>query len=175
MRICELAACGQKHRALGLCEKHYMINWKKRRNANPDTPLCSVDGCVKPLYALGLCKANYAHARRHGGDAGPPAVTYTVDGKWRLYPSGYRKRYLNGKQESQHRFVMAQHLGRALMPHENVHHMNGIRHDNRIENLELWVTPQPKGQRVSDLVDWVIAEHMDAVPGTNHHKVKDAL
>lgn len=49
---------------------------------------------------------------------------------------------------------MSEHLGRALLPEETVHHKYGQRLDNKIENLELWSTSQPKGQRVSDKVEW---------------------
>jgi hypothetical protein len=49
---------------------------------------------------------------------------------------------------------MEQHLGRPLEAHENVHHVNGVRDDNHLENLELWSVSQPAGQRVADKVSW---------------------
>jgi hypothetical protein len=54
----------------------------------------------------------------------------------------------------EHRIIMEQHLGRELYSDENVHHINGVRNDNRLPNLELWSTSQPSGQRVEDHIAW---------------------
>lgn len=56
----------------------------------------------------------------------------------------------------EHILVMEEMIGRRLTEDETVHHKNGVRHDNRPENLELWASNHPSGQRVEDLVEWAI-------------------
>ena len=113
--------------------------------------ICSFEGCNKPMsnkkYAL--CRGHYMQTRRNAvltplRKADPNGTVH----------NGYVVKCIEGKNWLLHRYVMSKHLGRVLLPNENVHHINGNREDNRIENLELWSVSQPSGQRVEEKLAW---------------------
>lgn len=63
---------------------------------------------------------------------------------------------LMSREVFEHRYVMEQHLGRKLLPNETVHHIDGVRHNNALSNLELFSSRHGPGQRVTDKVAWAI-------------------
>lgn len=74
--------------------------------------------------------------------------------RWRKNEEGYVVANIGTHELRQHRFVMEKKIGRKLLPEESVHHKNGVRDDNRLDNLELWSSSHPSGQRVEDKVRW---------------------
>jgi len=87
---------------------------------------------------------------------------------------GYMSVYdrVDRKYKLQHREVYKKHYGIKLKPHQNIHHINGNRLDNRIENLELWDTSQPSGQRIEDKIKYYFELVEDY---RNHPKYKDLI
>jgi hypothetical protein len=149
-----------------------------------------VDGCDRLNdHGSPYCHLHRERVRRTG-EVGPAQPT-RVRGRVKPTKEGYVRLYLpDGRRVQEHVYVMEQRLCRRLVPPENVHHRNGVKDDNdrfcpvcvdvefpqelvmgmlqcascgtRVKpNLELWLTMQPSGQRVEDLIAFVV-EHYPA-------------
>lgn len=153
---CRVNGCGRPNHGAGLCKPHRRRELKGRP---VDTPIrvrvaglpCVVPGCGGKRVGNGLCRLHYQRVWKHGDlGAGRRESEGHIDRK------GYHCIRIKGREYKVHRLVMEQAIGRPLLAHERVHHVNGVRTDNRPENLELWSVSQPSGQRVTDKVAWAI-------------------
>ncbi len=128
--------------------------------------LCKVDGCVKHVDSLerGFCHQHDYKFKRYGDPLAGRTFRPRGTGTRYTDTNGYVVlRDAAGIKQLEHRMVMEQMLGRPLRSSENVHHINGIRDDNSPENLELWVKPQPNGQRAVDLALWVVENYPELI------------
>jgi len=128
----------------GYCTRH--ASARRQRGEFSSVP-CSVECCPRKAVTKGLCQGHYRRLQR-GQALETPLKEIAPKGSGSIDSNGYRR--IGRRKE--HRVVMEQILGRPLKKKEHVHHLNGIKTDNRPENLELWLCQQPKGQRVSDAV-----------------------
>lgn len=118
---------------------------------------CVTKGCSNRAYCRGLCLKCYrhwhydSHERKRRGAKKTPRIP--IGGKYFNRKTGYVWIKVAPRRfRLEHRLVVEKKLGRKLLRSETVHHKNGIKHDNKYRNLELWSSSHPYGQRVKDLV-----------------------
>ena len=151
----------EKHILKRTCSNNACVNpshlFLEDRRPRP----CLIEGCDRKAQARGWCAYHY-HRWIIKGAPDHPLEKRTGENHYAWKGGKYadRKGYIHvlipgaGDYALEHRVVMEQFLGRPLLPQESVHHINGVRDDNRIENLELWSSSHPSGQRVEDKLAW---------------------
>lgn len=160
--LCDFADCGRNATIRGLCTAHARQRARGHelrpiQKKKPDAP-CAFGGCGRLARTRGWCEAHYSQHRKGKALTPISVATYryrSAEGYIRLYDPTHPNSGKNG-MVLEHVKAMSDHLGRMLWPDENVHHKNGKRDDNRLSNLELWSTRQPKGQRVEDKVEFAV-------------------
>ena len=153
-RLCSHEGCERAHDAKGLCSLHYS-RW--RNGHDMDTPQrvrgpieCKHDGCNRTQRTAGYCNMHYTRSLKNSDMDDPRSGPLRIADR-----RGYIHLSIGpGKRMLEHRYVMELHLRRSLFETEQVHHINGDRADNQINNLELWTRSQPSGQRVADKLQW---------------------
>lgn len=122
-----------------------------RYHSNKDTCVC---GSVKAKSSsiCASCHASNQSMKTNGNWKG--GKTIHKSGYVMVRTPGHPRSKSNNGYVFEHIIIMEEYIGRHLVASENVHHINGIKNDNRIENLELWTRPQPSGIRSSDAVAW---------------------
>ena len=166
---CIAEQCVEPRYAYNLCKKHNQrryktgsielgprVAWNKS-----EIEVCVMDDCDKKHIAKGFCSKHYRSFKawvdkdRSIEKRSKRTTSEDKNGYVLLYMPDHPNSSVYGHY-SEHRLVMEQTIGRILAKGENVHHKNGIRNDNRPENLELWSSRQPKGQRVEDKVEYAM-------------------
>ncbi len=166
---CTVEGCDRKKKSNRMCGMHLKrfqthgdVNTIGTRKRVPKQR-CSIVSenenrrCLKDAVARTMCQMHYRRWSLYGDPMQVRAKPQ--DPMKSKYDFMYKPQHPNADARGYvrtHRFVMSEFLGRPLEPHENVHHINGDRFDNRIENLELWSHSQPAGQRVEDKVEWAL-------------------
>lgn len=108
-----------------ICKECDVAFYSKQKISNYCTLSCSGKNAAR-------------HIKNHRGNTNSGSKHWNWKGGFNYSSQGYIQVNVGiRKRKLQHRLVMEKHLGRELLKSEQVHHINGDKTDNRIENLQV--------------------------------------
>lgn len=153
MKFNELTVIGLSHKRklnTGFYDKHWLCKCSCGKNTTVRQQSITSGHTKSCGHLIG------EYSRNQPKGAGSPSWKggkHLGDGYVFIYMPDHPRAKKNGYIR-EHTVVMEKKIGRYLLPHENVHHIDGNKTNNSPENLELWSRSQPSGQRVSDKLSW---------------------
>lgn len=151
-RVCSVEGCDRPHEAKGYCNAHYLQYWKygeikraevkERKNHTG----CLVEGCPDNHYCRGYCVRHYNQTLKHGEIKFKNRVLSPRKGEMRNMGYIYllRKDHPCADKDGyvkRANIVWEENTGQTVWPPAIIHHKNGIKNDDRFENLEYMDSP----------------------------------
>lgn len=159
-RVCKVSNCSEPARSRGFCKRHYALykNGALDKEGNKLRDLkrvgtwkghiCKIEDCEESTRSMGFCRNHYRQFQagsigQHGARL-RPENHHPPKNDYKTVQRGYIKKMQKDHPFAdsygyvlEHRLIMEEHIGRYLRPQEVVHHINRVRDDNRLENLQL--------------------------------------
>lgn len=150
-----------------ICEKeHFLVHKLSGRPLKYCSKKCAIKKCNLNRFNNKVIRAKHCadgrkrYWKKHGIKS-EKDFRCAPKGSGCITKYGYKRLIKHGHPNAatcgaifEHTFIMSEHLGRPLHKEERIHHKNGVKLDNRIENLEIWTISQPYGQRLEDKLSW---------------------